>query len=143
MVNIKSIVVITEDSVVSFNSWDSFWSAQLLHCAARQREQLHQRLALATATENLLAHSYGVPANWVRGIGLIFGTVDECRRRFRDEHTRRLLCDPSNRVVVQVWVKRHEIITTATVYEPESQGSFVTHSNPRDALLRPVLVTRL
>lgn len=118
MVNIQSVICINDDLVISYNSYASFWAAITGNMTPEQREHQSKIAQQHAIAEGALARRYNIPEAWAQHVTFIFATLSEARRRLADEYTRRLVCDPQHRLVVQVRSTKKKFIMTTTVYRP-------------------------
>lgn len=118
MVNIQSVVIITDNLVISYNSFDSYWAALMGTLSPERKAQQLRALSNQELTEKTLAKFYNIPEPWIKNCCFIFATMDEARHRMADEYTRRLICDPHHRVVVQIRALQGKTITISTIYRP-------------------------
>lgn len=119
MVNIQAIVFLDETSTRLFGSQESY----LAFCirggstqhVARQRE-LRQHIA---TVEREFAQTYNCDPACMKDIILCFGTVEEARIRIRDIHSRHLLCNHSNRVILQIMMRSDKTYNiVSTIFRP-------------------------
>jgi hypothetical protein len=127
MVNIQSIVVLSRNNVLTFNSTQENWAFIMSKAnnPARLQKQLRNK-KLAQMLDQLISLRYGVPKEKVKHVLLIFGNIKETLKQLRSENTRLLLFDTDNRVTITIIDKPPVYQTITIIYTKEGNEQIVS-----------------
>jgi hypothetical protein len=118
MVNIQSVVHITEQTVQSFDSIDSYYAAVHNGSSASWRTKQQKLRRMFVYAEQGLATKYNIPLATLNNVCFLFGTTSNAIRRMQDVHTRELVCDLNHKIVVQLRTTHDRCDVITTVYRP-------------------------
>lgn len=133
MVNIQSVVHVTGTLVQSFDSLASYYAAMLNGADAEYRAKQLRLRRVHALVEQGLSTKYDIPLTTMTDVCFLFGTHTNAIRSLRDAHTRELVCDLNNKIVVQVRINRAHCDVVTTVWRPFDHQTIASSFNLADA----------
>lgn len=128
MVNIQSIVRMTENEVQVFNSHQEYRSFSIESfknnpASAAKAAQLRR---LSAAYDESLAKSLKIDLKYTANITAVFGTLQETNKRIRDDAVKELLLNLDNKIVLEYRVTALTTYIIATIHTKEGYEQLST-----------------
>jgi len=138
MVNIRAVIIITEQTVQTYKNIEHWWSRlqELSTPEDRGSQSLFKQRLDRGAGQ--LAREYSLHPSDTKDVGFIYGFDEEAKVAMADHETRVLLCNPIHIVVLQLRRTHERVIIIATVHTPTSHRIITSVLKP-DHLLAPMI----
>lgn len=135
MVNIQSVVAVTNEVIEAYSSWPAFFAAKMNSLVGEGKARQEKLNSVSLAEEINLGKMYKIPTANMRHAIILFGTIRNARLRLADEYIRNLVCNPEHRIVLQIWHNATHCTTTCTVYRRYDCETITTLSPHSEAIL--------
>lgn len=135
MVNIQSVVAVTNEVIEAYSSWPAFFVAKMNSLTGEGKARQERLNSASFAEEINLGKTYNIPIRHMRHAIILFGTIRNARQRLSEEYIRHLVCNPEHRVVLQIWHNATSCITVCTVYRRYDCETITTVSPHSEAIL--------
>ena len=129
MVNLTSIIHITNRGTFHFGSFPEFWNHCYSRTATSNKSKMDRLLQLMSICDQTISDTYFIPLAQTKHIGFVYMSASEAVRRMTYPQDRKLLTNPSNEVVLQIREKPNLTQTVATVYTENDYHIITSASN--------------
>ena len=102
MVNIQSIVHITNSGHHAFNSFPEYWNYALARSSPRHREKLKKFKQVSDLFSDGIAEKYGYKKEQTKNVSFLFGRLSQGNKKLEDVFIRELVFSLEHQIILEI-----------------------------------------
>ena len=131
MVNIQSVVYISNSGQYSFNSFPEYWAYANSIAPASHRRKLEKYKELGDIFSDTVAQQYGYTTEQTRNVHFLFGKIAIATKRLEDVSIRELVFQLENRIILEIKDTVDCVHIVVTVHRKDDFEIITTLGEPK------------